>query len=124
MNRRRFLQGSISAATAALIPTAARAQYPTKLIRYLVGFPPGGSADLTMRQFAFRLDAVLGAKNVIENIAGASSTLAAVQTLRAEPDGHTLYLGSNVSQVIAPAMLKLSYDPLTCLLYTSDAADE
>lgn len=116
MNRRRFLQGSISAATASALPTASRAQqYPTKLMRYLVGFPPGGSADLTMRQFAFRLDAVLGAKNVIENVAGASSTLAAVQTVRAEPDGHTLYLGSNVSQVIAPVMLKLSYDPLTAL---------
>src|ERR1700742_4254189 len=116
MNRRRFLQGSISAATASALPTASRAQqYPTKLMRYLVGFPPGGSADLTMRQLAFRLDAVLGAKNVIENVAGASSTLAAVQTVRAEPDGHTLYLGSNVSQVIAPVMLKLSYDPLTAL---------
>src|SRR3954453_13169554 len=61
MNRRRFLQGSISAATASALPTASRAQqYRTKLMRYLVGFPPGGSADLTMRQFAFRLDAVLG----------------------------------------------------------------
>src|ERR1700749_3953588 len=116
MNRRRFLQGSISAATAFALPTASRAQqYPTKLMRYLVGFPPGGSADLTMRQFAFRLDAVLGAKNVIENVAGASSTLAALQAVRAEPDGHKLYLGSNVSQVIAPVMLKLSYDPLTAL---------
>ena len=116
MNRRRFLQGSIASAAAAVLPAASRAQqYPTKLIRFLVGFPPGGSADLTMRQFAHRLDAVLGAKHVIENVAGASSTLAAVQTLRAEPDGHTLFLGSNVSQVIAPAMLKLSYDPLTAL---------
>jgi len=116
MNRRRFLQGSISAAAAAVWPAASHAQqYPTKLIRYLVGFPPGGSADLTMRQFAHRLDAVLGAKHVIENVAGASATLAAVQTVRADPDGHTLYLGSNVSQLIAPAMLKLSYDPLTAL---------
>src|SRR5687768_15978626 len=106
MNRRRFLQCSISTAAAAVWPTASRAQqYPTKIIRYLVGFPPGGSADLTMRQFAHRLDPVLGARHLIENIAGASSTLAAVQTLRAEPDGHTLFLGSNVSQVIAPAML-------------------
>ncbi len=116
MSRRRFLQGSIAAAAAAVLPGVSRAQqYPTKLIRYLVGFPPGGSADLTMRQFAHRLDAVLGAKNVIENVAGASSTLAAVQTVRADPDGHTLFLGSNVSQVIASAMLKLSYDPLTAL---------
>jgi tripartite-type tricarboxylate transporter receptor subunit TctC len=116
MNRRRFLQGSIAAAAAAILPAASHGQqYPTKLIRYLVGFPPGGSADLTMRQFAHRLDAVLGARNVIENVAGASSTLAAVQTVRADPDGHTLFLGSNVSQVIAPAMLKLSYDPLTAL---------
>src|SRR5882757_58892 len=114
MNRRRFLQGSVAAAAAAVLPTASRGQqYPTKLIRYLVGFPPGGSADLTMRQFAHRLDAVLGAKHLIENVAGASSALAAAQTLRAEPDGHTLFLGSDVSQVIAPAMLKLSYDPLT-----------
>lgn len=116
MSRRRFLQGSISAAAAAVWPAASRAQqYPTKIIRFLVGFPPGGSADLTMRQFAHRLDAVLGARHLIENIAGASSTLAAVQTLRAEPDGHTLFLGSNVSQVIAPMMLKLSYDPLAAL---------
>ena len=116
MNRRCFLQYSISTAAAVVLPAVSHGQqYPTRLIRYLVGFPPGGSADLTMRQFAYRLDAVLGAKNVIENVAGASSTLAAVQTLRAEADGHTLFLGSNVSQVIAPAMLKLSYDPLTAL---------
>lgn len=116
MNRRRFLQCSVSTAAATLWPAASRAQqYPTKIIRFLVGFPPGGSADLTMRQFAHRLDAVLGGKHLIENMAGASSTLAAVQAVRAEPDGHTLFLGSNVSQVIAPAMLKLSYDPLTAL---------
>jgi tripartite-type tricarboxylate transporter receptor subunit TctC len=116
MNRRRFLHCSISTAAALVLPTASRAQqYPTKIIRFLVGFPPGGSADLTMRQLAHRLDAVLGAKHLIENVAGASSTLAAVQTVRAEPDGHTLFLGSNVSQVIAPSMLKLSYDPLTAL---------
>ncbi|MBR1257574.1 tripartite tricarboxylate transporter substrate binding protein [Bradyrhizobium sp. AUGA SZCCT0240] len=116
MNRRRFLQYSISTAAAAVLATASRAQqYPSKIIRFLVGFPPGGSADLTMRQFAHRLDAVLGAKHLIENVPGASSTLAVVQALRAEPDGHTLYLGSNVAQVIAPTMLKLSYDPLTAL---------
>jgi tripartite-type tricarboxylate transporter receptor subunit TctC len=116
MNRRRFLHCSISTATTLVLPTASRAQqYPTKIIRFLVGFPPGGSADLTMRQLAHRLDAVLGAKHLIENVAGASSTLAAVQTVRAEPDGHTLFLGSNVSQVIAPSIMKLSYDPLTAL---------
>lgn len=116
MNRRRFLQSSASTAATLVLPNASRAQqYPTKIIRFLVGFPPGGSADLTMRQLASRLDAVLGAKHLIENVAGASSTLAAVQTVRAEPDGHTLFLGSNVSQVIAPSMLKLSYDPLTAL---------
>ena len=93
MNRRRFLHCSISTAAALVLPTASRAQqYPTKIIRFLVGFPPGGSADLTMRQLAHRLDAVLSAKHLIENLAGASSTLAAVQTVRAEPDGHTLFL--------------------------------
>src|SRR5947208_1710976 len=116
MHRRRFLQASSATVMTSALPTALRAQqYPTRLMRYLVGFPPGGSADLTMRQFAFRLDAVLGARNVIENVAGASATLAALQTVRAEPDGHTLYLGWNVSQVIAPVMLRPSYDPLTAL---------
>nr|WP_246700554.1 tripartite tricarboxylate transporter substrate binding protein [Variibacter gotjawalensis] len=70
-----------------------------------------------MRQYAHRLGPALGTtKTVIENLPGASSTIAAIQTLRSDPDGHALYLGSNVAQVLAPFMLKLSYDPLTALI--------
>lgn len=116
MDRRRFLQCAASGMAVLATSRVAHAQqYPIKLIRYLVGFPPGGSADLTMRQYAYHLDVALGAKHVIENVPGASSTLAALPVVRGEPDGHTLYLGSNTSQTIAPAMLKLSYDPLTAL---------
>lgn len=118
MDRRYFLQASAAtlAWAASSAPTYAQ-EYPSKLMRFLVGFPPGGSADLTMRQYAHRLGPALGTtKTVIENIPGGSSTIAAVQTIRSDPDGHALYLGSNVAQVQAPHMLKLSYDPLTALI--------
>lgn len=116
MHRRHFVQAGAAALAIATSARAAMAQdYPTKIIRFFVGFPPGGSADLTMRQYAHRLGPVLNQKTVIENVPGANSTLAAVQTLRAEPDGYTLYLGSNIAQVMAPHMMKLSYNPLTAL---------
>ena len=96
----------------ALFASAAWAQYPSKPIRMLVGFPPGGSTDLAARALGDKLSQALGQPIVVENKAGASGNIAAEQVARAAPDGHTLYMAPT-SFATAPAFFaKLSWDPV------------
>jgi tripartite-type tricarboxylate transporter receptor subunit TctC len=90
-SRRRFL--SLAAAAAATVPCAALAQsYPTRPVRIVVGFPPGGGVDLTARIVGQFLQEQLGQPFVIENRPGAGSNLATETVVRAAPDGHTLLM--------------------------------
>ena len=96
----------------AFFASAAWAQYPSKPIRMLVGFPPGGSTDLAARALGDKLSQALGQPIVVENKAGASGNIAAEQVARAAPDGHTLYMAPT-SFATAPAFFaKLSWDPV------------
>lgn len=95
---------------------AARAQagdYPSRPITLVVGYPPGGSTDLTARTVGAALAQRLGQPVVIENIGGAGGTLGAAKVAQAAPDGHTLLLGSNNEMAIA-GLVQASprYDPL------------
>jgi tripartite-type tricarboxylate transporter receptor subunit TctC len=92
--------------------SAAWAQYPSKPVRMLVGFPPGGSTDLAARALGDKLSQALGQPVVVENKAGASGNIAAEQVARAAPDGHTLYMAPT-SFATAPAFFaKLAWDPV------------
>ena len=100
-------------AAAALMTSLAHAQeYPSRPVRLLVGFPPGGSTDLAARAPAERLSAALGQPVIVENKPGASGNIAAEQVARAAPDGYTLFMAAT-SFATSPAFFdKLGWDPL------------
>jgi tripartite-type tricarboxylate transporter receptor subunit TctC len=88
-------------------------QYPSKPIRLIVGFPPGGSADPTARIIGAALSDQLKQPVVVENRPGADSALAAEQMTRMDPDGYTLMFASNSAMTAAVALRKEPrYDPL------------
>jgi len=112
LRRRRFI--SLPALT--LVGSSALAQsgpYPSKPVTLVVGYPPGGSTDLTARLVGAELARQLGQTVVIDNVGGAGGALGAQKVLNAPPDGHTLLLGANNEMAIAglvnPA---LRYDPV------------
>ena len=93
--------------------TAALAQYPNKPIRFIVGFPPGGSADPTTRIVGAALQEQLGQPIVVENRPGADSAIAAEQVSKMAADGYTLMFASNSAMTAAVALRKNpTYDPL------------
>jgi tripartite-type tricarboxylate transporter receptor subunit TctC len=96
-----------------LFGTAAAQTFPSKPMRMLVGFAPGGANDILARIVAQQLSASLGQPAVVENRPGNSGLIAAEALAKAPPDGHTLMLGSTGTQTMAPHLaLRLAYDPL------------
>lgn len=112
MQRRSLLISS----AALLAQGAARAQptqWPTRPVRIVIGYPPGGSTDVAGRLFAERMGRKTGQQFVVENRAGASGTVAAQSVVRADPDGYTLLLAASPEVSIAPITMKaLPYDPV------------
>jgi tripartite-type tricarboxylate transporter receptor subunit TctC len=97
------------------VPALAVAQgnYPTKPIRLIVAFPPGGSTDIVARIVAQKLGGQLGQPLVIENRDGAGGTLGTAVVARAPADGYTLVVGTTSTHVVAPSVYqKLEYDPV------------
>lgn len=108
---RRLRALMLPALLAALLLPAARAQtdpYPSRPITLVVGYPPGGSTDLTGRAVADQLGKVLGVPVVVENLGGAGGTIGAQKVVRATPDGYTLLLGANneiaIARLVSPAV--------------------
>jgi tripartite-type tricarboxylate transporter receptor subunit TctC len=97
-----------------LVPFAAQSQsYPSKAIRLIVGFAPGGNTDTVARVVGQKLGERLGQQVIIENKAGAGGTIATSEVARAAPDGHTLTMGTTTTHAIAvAAYAKLPYDPV------------
>jgi len=92
-------------------PSAAQAQnYPTKPVRILVGFAPGGGIDLAARMYAQRLTESLGQSFVVENRPGASGAIASELLTKAPPDGYTLTMVSVTHSINATLFSKLPYD--------------
>ena len=101
------------ALAAPALPQAASSSYPSKPIRFIVGFPPGGSADPTTRIVGQALSEQLGQPVVVENRPGADSAIAAEMVSRMAPDGYTLMFASNSAMTAAVALRKsAAYDPL------------
>ena len=103
----------VCAAALLLAAGSALSQYPNKPIRFIVGFPPGGSADPTTRILGAALQEQMGQPLVVENRPGADSAIAAEQVTRMAPDGYTIFFGSNSAMTAAVALRKApAYDPL------------
>ena len=114
LNRRRFV-GLTAAAVAApsiLSPRALGANWPLRMVRIVVPFPPGGSTDITARLVGNRLQEVWGQTVVIENKPGAGGNIASDMVAHSDPDGYTIFIvgpGLATNQFLYPS---LSYDPV------------
>jgi tripartite-type tricarboxylate transporter receptor subunit TctC len=111
LRRRTLLQGAASAATLAILSPRALAQtYPSRPVRIMVGFAPGGSTDIIARVMGQPLSERLGQSVVIENRPGAGASLAAETVVRAAPDGYSLLLVSSSDTINATLYPKLSFN--------------
>jgi tripartite-type tricarboxylate transporter receptor subunit TctC len=100
-------------ATPALLALAAHAQapWPSRPIRLISPFPPGGTTDILARQIAPALATALGQSVVVENRSGGAGAVGVVETLRAAPDGHTICL--TISTLVTAALLtRQPYHPV------------
>lgn len=94
------------------VPAFAQDAYPSKPITIVVGYPPGGSTDLTGRNVALELSAKLGVPVVIENIGGAGGAIGAQKVASAAPDGYTFLVGaSNELAIVNLVNKKIKYGP-------------
>lgn len=114
----KFPMRLIAAAAASFIALAAHAQqYPARSIRLVVPIAPGGSTDIVGRLFAQRLSEQMGQTIIVDNRAGAGSTIGSEIVAKSPPDGYTL-MNVAVEFTINPSLRKLPYDPLkdfTCI---------
>lgn len=88
--------------------------FPTKPIRLIVGFAPGGGTDIVARAIAPKMGEILGQSIIIENKSGAAGTIGADLVAKSNPDGYTLLMGHSNSNAIAPFVLtNVPYNPAT-----------
>ncbi|VWX56086.1 conserved exported hypothetical protein [Burkholderiales bacterium 8X] len=109
--RRRVLGKVVLAAgvlMAGSLPALSQAQssYPSKPVRLIVPFPPGGATDIVARAIAERLQTVLGQPFVVDNRSGASGNIGMAEAARAAADGYTLVLGAPQTLTINPILFK------------------
>ena len=110
--RRTFLHlAAAAAALPAISPTGWAQTYPTRPVRLVIPFPPGGAFDALARPWADRIKPLLGTV-IIENIGGGGASLGAAAVARARPDGYTLLIGDSL-RYISEALVKghPRYDP-------------
>ncbi len=114
VTRRENISGGVivcALVLAAVMGIAYAQEYPSKPVRLIIGFPPGGSNDIVARILAPKLGELLGVQFVVENRPGANATIATEYLARATPDGYTLMLASVSPLVISPfTYSKLPYD--------------
>jgi tripartite-type tricarboxylate transporter receptor subunit TctC len=99
----------------AILPAAAIAQgaYPTKPVRLIVAFPPGGSTDIIARLVGQKLSERVGQQVVVDNRGGAGGTIGTDIAAKSTADGYTLTMGTTSTHVIAPAIFPtVKYDPI------------
>jgi tripartite-type tricarboxylate transporter receptor subunit TctC len=109
---KRVLLAGAAVSLASLCTAAFAQSYPTKPVRLVVGFAPGGAADTVARAIAEPLGRALGQPIVVENRAGAGSSIAAENVAKSPADGYSLLIASPASISVNPALNpKLSYKP-------------
>src|SRR5580704_11922625 len=103
-------------AVAALAAPASAQTFPTRTMRIIVPYPPGGSIDLSGRVIAKYLQDSVGQSVIVENKPGANAIIGIDDLMRSEPDGHTLIILSDSPVTINVHLSRVNYDPLTDLV--------
>jgi len=98
-------------------PALAADWAPTKPVRFIVGFPPGGATDLVARILQPKLAASLGSQLIVDNRPGANGVISMQILKNSEPDGHTVGMSHIGSLVVSPAIQDVKYDPLKDFAY-------
>jgi len=94
-------------------PVHAQSAYPSKPIRMVVGFPPGGGMDLSARLYSAKLQEALNTPMVVENRPGGTGILAGEHVAKSAPDGYTLLVGASGQMTINPLLIaQHPYDPV------------
>ena len=96
--------------------TSAQDNWPTKPVRIIVNFAPGGSTDNATRPFADRLTKVFGQQFIVENRPGASGTIGAEAAVRSAPDGYTFLVTGSPVLIVIPQARKVNWDPFKDLV--------
>jgi len=109
--RRRFLQLTGAAVLAPLARTARADTFPSRVVKLVVGFPPGGGADLACRIVAGRLSEIWPQQVIVENRPGAGARIALDTVAHAAPDGYTMLLAPGSPLVQGLLFSKLTFDP-------------
>jgi tripartite-type tricarboxylate transporter receptor subunit TctC len=114
---------ALATAAALAAPAAHAADFPTKPVRLVIGFAPGGGTDTTARALSNKLTASFGQQVIVDNRPGHSGTIAADIVSKSVPDGHTVLLGT-IALVVNPSLSKnMPFDTLKDLLPVTRAAD-
>src|SRR5260221_7364374 len=116
LRRRQFLNLAAGAVSLPILPRAVMAQgqaqaWPTRIVRLVVGFPPGGGADSAARILANRLSEIWGQQVVVENRGGAGGNLGLDTVAHASPDGYTMALATGAPAIYSFLLSSLGYDP-------------
>jgi tripartite-type tricarboxylate transporter receptor subunit TctC len=109
--RIQIVAGAVAVLIAAPGFVAAQA-YPSKPLRIIIPFPPGGATDIGGRYIAQKLGEAFGQQAIPDNRGGANGTIGLELTAKAPPDGHTLVLGQTGNLAISPGLTKVGYDPV------------
>jgi tripartite-type tricarboxylate transporter receptor subunit TctC len=124
IRRRQALQGLVAAAAAAAWPTAFAQVAAGRPLRIVVGFTPGGAADVMTRIIAKGLAAELGQQVIVDNKPGADGIISAQEVMRAPADGTTLLMGTNTAMVAVPSLRpNPPYDPFKAFTPISSAGE-
>ena len=106
----------------ALVAPARAQDYPSRLIKLLQGFPPGGNVEFVARLLAHEMSKTLGQTVIVEAKPGQAGSLAAEAVAGAEPDGYTLLVVSGAHPAAAAVYKRLKYDPVDGLAWISTAS--
>ncbi|MFV0676932.1 Bug family tripartite tricarboxylate transporter substrate binding protein [Variovorax sp. tm] len=121
MRRRHFTLGAAAALLAPAVPAWADS-YPARPVRLIVPYPPGGGTDTVTRAVFERVAALMGQPFVIENKAGAGTTIGLGELARARPDGYTVGVGGSSDPLLPLLYDKLPFNPVADLTFVATLA--